>query len=254
MSVRSLPTLLLRRSSRDCFTYFVWCPIADLTYGIKVTQSVAARPQRDNSCTNVARCMLLVSEVSVFVSADGHVRTPAHVHRMRFAGNKAPTELTTLLGIDELETIRRLNEAILRAVHGRAATSVRWRTSDDIIGKIISVRPAPEIGLAVIAVTDLDAPAGTISIALLMDVFELTRAEAEIAARLFCKNDLADIARERGVQLETVRGQVKAILHKVGTASQKQLMLVLSRVTQISSLADNHAPIEALQFRAAKSG
>jgi len=134
------------------------------------------------------------------------------------------------------------------------ASSVRWRTSDDIIGKIISVSPASEKGLAVIAVTDLDAPAGTISIALLMDIFELTRAEAEIAASLFCKSDLSDIARERGVQLETVRGQVKAILHKVGTASQKQLMLVLSRITEISSAAENHPPAGAMQFRATKTG
>jgi DNA-binding NarL/FixJ family response regulator len=108
--------------------------------------------------------------------------------------------------------------------------------------------------LAVVAVTDLDAPAGNISVDLLRDIFELTRAEAEIAASLFCKSDLSDIARERGVQLETVRGQVKAILHKVGTASQKQLMLVLSRITQISPRVENLPPVEALQFRAAKAG
>ena len=196
----------------------------------------------------------MVSEVSVFVSADGHVRGPTHAQKVRPTAGNGPTDLAALLGVSDVETIRRLNDAVLRAVRSRYTSSVRWRTSDDIIGKIISVRPAHEKGLAVIAVTDLDAPSGTISIALLMDIFELTRAEAEIAASLFCKSDLADIARERGVQLETVRGQVKAILHKVGTASQKQLMLVLSRVTQISSPAENHPPIEAMQFRAAKTG
>jgi DNA-binding CsgD family transcriptional regulator len=198
--------------------------------------------------------MLLLSKVSVFVSAEGHVRGPTHAQQWRLAATNGPTELAALLGVSDVETMRRLNDAIQRAVHGRSTSSVRWRTSDDIIGKIISVRPAHEKGLAVVAVTDLDAPAGTISIALLMDIFELTRAEAEIAASLFSISDLSDIARERGVQLETVRGQVKAILHKVGTASQKQLMLVLSRVTQISTLAENLPPIEALQFRAAKTG
>ena len=196
----------------------------------------------------------MVSEVSVFVSAEGHVRGQTHAQKVRPTAGNGPTDLAALLGVSDVETIRRLNDAVLRAVRSRSTSSVRWRTSDDIIGKIISVRPAHEKGLAVIAVTDLDAPSGTISIALLMDIFELTRAEAEIAASLFCKSDLADIARERGVQLETVRGQVKAILHKVGTASQKQLMLVLSRVTQISSPAENHPPIEAMQFRAAKTG
>jgi DNA-binding NarL/FixJ family response regulator len=168
--------------------------------------------------------------------------------------DRVPTELSALLDIGDLETTRRLNDAIQKAVVKGSSSSVRWRTSNDIIGKIISVRPASEAGLAVIAVTDLDAPAGSISIALLIDIFELTRAEAEIAASLFCKSDLSDIARERGVKLETVRGQVKAILHKVGTASQKQLMLVLSRITQISLPAERHPPLETLQFRAVKAG
>ena len=195
----------------------------------------------------------MVGKVSVFVS-EGHVGGRWHPHQMRSnAGNAihAPAEIAALLGVGDVETMRRLNAAIQRAMHRGSASSVRWRTSDDIIGKIISVRPAKEAGSAVIAVTDLDAPAGLISVNLLMDIFELTRAEAEIAASLFSKSDLADIARERGVQLETVRGQVKAILHKVGTASQKQLMLVLSRMTQIP-LAEN--PVETLRFRAAKAG
>jgi DNA-binding CsgD family transcriptional regulator len=32
------------------------------------------------------------------------------------------------------------------------------------------------------------------------------------------------------VRLETVRGQIKTILHKVGVASQKQLLRVFSQV------------------------
>lgn len=194
----------------------------------------------------------MVSGVSVLVSAAGRVCRPAHP--VRLDEIIAPSQLTAHLGIGDLETMRWLNDAVQRAVHERRTSSMRWRTNDDMIGKIINVRPAHEAGLAVVAVTDLDAPAGDVSIALLMDIFELTRAEAEIAASLFCKSDLSDIARERGVQLETVRGQVKAILHKVGTASQKQLMLVLSRITQISLPPEQHAPDPAMQFRAAKTG
>jgi DNA-binding CsgD family transcriptional regulator len=192
----------------------------------------------------------VVSGVSVFVSAEGRVRGTARAH----ATYPGATDLTTLLGIADLETIRRLSDATYRAVHKRSSSSLRWRTSHDIIGKIISVHRARETGFAIVTVTDLDAPAGNISIALLMDIFELTRAEAEIAASLFCKSDLSDIARERGVQLETVRGQVKAILHKVGTASQKQLMLVLSRMTQISLASESPPSFEPLQLRAAKTG
>jgi DNA-binding CsgD family transcriptional regulator len=198
--------------------------------------------------------MSLVSGDSVFVSAEGRVHHPARLRATRRNAANAPSELCALLGIGDLETARRLSDAIQKAVLEGSSSSVRWRTSGDIIGKIISVRPARETGLAVVGVTDLDTPAGNVSIDLLMNIFELTRAEAEIAASLFCKSDLSDIARERGVQLETVRGQVKAILHKVGIASQKQLMLVLSRVTQISLSADNPPPIEALPFRAAKAG
>jgi len=169
-----------------------------MTYEIKIRQSVATCLQRYKSRTIGCEAHALVSEVSVFVSADGHVRGPTHAQKVRPTAGNGPTDLAALLGVSDVETIRRLNDAVLRAVRSRSTSSVRWRTSDDIIGKIISVRPAHEKGLAVIAVTDLDAPSGTISIALLMDIFELTRAEAEIAASLFCKSDLADIARERG--------------------------------------------------------
>ena len=41
---------------------------------------------------------------------------------------------------------------------------------------------------------------------------------------------LADVATHRAVQQETVRGQVKTLLRKIGVANQKQLASVLAQV------------------------
>ena len=69
----------------------------------------------------------------------------------------------------------------------------------------------------------------------LQEVFDLSRSEADVALALLCGASLVEIARRRGVQHETVRGQVKTLLRKVGVSSQKQLTATL---TQVDALLD----------------
>jgi DNA-binding CsgD family transcriptional regulator len=73
------------------------------------------------------------------------------------------------------------------------------------------------------AVGDLDTGA-------LVELFALSPAEAEIAVMLAQGSTLGLVAERRLVQQETVRGQVKVILRKIGVANQKQLASLLTQV------------------------
>ena len=111
---------------------------------------------------------------------------------------------------------------------------LRWRDKEGSLGNLLAVYPAREPGIALVSVTELDKPLGEIDPALLVETFDVTRAEAEIAVALYSGLDLSEVALLRGVASATVRGQVKALLHKAGVASQRHLMLVLSRVAAAS--------------------
>jgi DNA-binding CsgD family transcriptional regulator/PAS domain-containing protein len=64
---------------------------------------------------------------------------------------------------------------------------------------------------------------------LLVRQFNLSPAEAEVAARLAAGDRIEDIANTRDVSHETVRVQVKRVLAKTETGSQGQLIALLSR-------------------------
>jgi DNA-binding CsgD family transcriptional regulator len=60
---------------------------------------------------------------------------------------------------------------------------------------------------------------------LLRDLFLLTPAEARVAKRLSCGQDLASIAKDLGVSRGTVRAQLKSLFWKTATRRQGELML-----------------------------
>lgn len=165
---------------------------------------------------------------SWIVSADGRMlgalSTPAS--RRDMAG--AP--IARILGLTQRETANRLEAAVARAVRDGEAGLVMARSAASQIGMLLSVRPAREAGYAVVAVTDLDEPPAMLGWEDLAELFGISRAEAEIAIGLHEGIDLAEIAERRGVQLDTVRNQVKSLLRKLGLASQKHLAATLVRV------------------------
>jgi DNA-binding CsgD family transcriptional regulator len=142
----------------------------------------------------------------------------------------AGTPVTHLLGVTHRETAARLGQAVTRAVRELEPGLVMARTDGSQVGMLVSVRPAREPGYAVVGVTDLDEPPAMLSWSELADLFGISRAEAEIAIGLHQGVDLAEIAEHRGVQLDTVRNQVKSLLRKLGLASQKHLAATLVRV------------------------
>ena len=64
----------------------------------------------------------------------------------------------------------------------------------------------------------------------LFQLFGLTRAEASVTNWLVLGRTIDQYAQHRGVSLETVRSQLKAVLSKTGMSRQAQLVATLSRL------------------------
>jgi hypothetical protein len=64
----------------------------------------------------------------------------------------------------------------------------------------------------------------------LRQVFGLTRAEARLASRPAAGDDIASAAKSLGVAQGTPRGELKAIVRKIGAKPQAELVGLLARV------------------------
>ncbi|NWG26853.1 MAG: helix-turn-helix transcriptional regulator [Pseudorhodoplanes sp.] len=82
---------------------------------------------------------------------------------------------------------------------------------------------------AVVIVTPV-VPAKVPSAELLQRLFELTPAEARVARAIGSGKTVNDIAAAVGLSRETVRTQLKAILHKTGLSRQAELASLLSGI------------------------
>ncbi|UTP38843.1 hypothetical protein M9M90_16680 [Phenylobacterium sp. LH3H17] len=162
------------------------------------------------------------------VAVDG--RTVANLSPDPARRDIAGAPIGRVLHLTCRDTATHLDLAIARAARDGVGGLVMAREANHQIGLLLSVRPARERGYAVVEATDLDAPPEMLDWAELAELFGISRAEAEIAIGLHEGADLALIAEQRGVQLDTVRNQVKSLLRKLGLASQKHLTATLVRV------------------------
>jgi DNA-binding CsgD family transcriptional regulator len=71
-------------------------------------------------------------------------------------------------------------------------------------------------------------------IAVLKQLFQLSKSEAEVARRLMCGESLQEIAEASHVTVETVRTQLKSVFSKTGTNRQVELVALLTRIALIS--------------------
>ena len=156
----------------------------------------------------------------------------------------AANQVACRFGIEDTKTRRKLATAIEVAITNRAPTVLLWRRYKQ--AWLVQVRPAREAAAAVVSLATLNAPSARLDPSVLTEIFELTQAEAEIAAELFQCPDLADIAAARRVRRETVRGQVKIVLRKAGVASQKELLLLLSKIANAESLRSSERMAAAI--------
>jgi DNA-binding CsgD family transcriptional regulator len=86
---------------------------------------------------------------------------------------------------------------------------------------------------AVMIVTPVEAPAAPLT-ALLTGLFDLTPAEARIAASVASGQTVQEMAVDYGVSPETVRTQLKTVFNKTGTTRQTTLALLLSGVGRVA--------------------
>jgi DNA-binding CsgD family transcriptional regulator len=96
--------------------------------------------------------------------------------------------------------------------------------------------PAERRAAAAVFVTD---PERSVMVAgrQLVELFGLTQAEARLAIALLGGKRLGQIAAERGVQLATVRNQLRAVLAKTGTGRQAELVRLLGTLPAAPALA-----------------
>jgi len=86
---------------------------------------------------------------------------------------------------------------------------------------------------AIVTLTDLDAAGASPSEAMLQQAFDLTPAEARLAAQIATGRSLPEIARADGSSHETLRSQLKAVFAKTGTARQAELAVLLARLARL---------------------
>jgi DNA-binding CsgD family transcriptional regulator len=87
--------------------------------------------------------------------------------------------------------------------------------------------PAERRAAAAVFVTD-PGRCTTVAGRQLVELFGLTPAEAQLAVALLAGKRLGRIAADRGVQLPTVRNQLRAVLAKTGTGRQVELVRLLA--------------------------
>ena len=86
--------------------------------------------------------------------------------------------------------------------------------------------PAPR---AVVMITDPERP-GPAKVDLLMQLYGLTRKEAELAVKLCAAKSVEQAAEEMRVTYETARTHLRHIFSKTETSRQTELLLLLSRL------------------------
>lgn len=167
---------------------------------------------------------------NLLISATGSWRTmpePAESRRER-------STLPDALGIENAATLDSVLLAINRAAKANEGSVLSLGKAGEPTNEVLRVRPAREDGYAVVSVERIDHQPQPLDHHLLMDLFELTQTEAQVAVALMQNEDLRAIATERHSSLETVRMHVKRILRKTGMPSQKRLTALLATLAMLA--------------------
>jgi DNA-binding CsgD family transcriptional regulator len=165
-------------------------------------------------------------------SARVHLVTRAGALVGESAGRALLRTIGAELHVHDNGTRDRLLAAVRGAIDDRAA-QVLLVGGLDTGRRLVLVRPASRYGLAAVVVAPMDPSLMLLDTKQLRQLFGLSNSEAEIAIGILRGSSLVEIAEDRRVQHETVRGQVKTLLRKMGVANQKQLVadLVLLAAT-----------------------
>lgn len=124
----------------------------------------------------------------------------------------------------------RFSEAVRNAITLGSSCAIKSPPDNPDLEYLLTIRPAREAGQALISFINIREPLNSLTADMLIEMFELTQAEAEIALALHAGLETHEIAQLRGVSLETVRWQIKAVLGKTDSRNQKRVIALLSRI------------------------
>jgi DNA-binding CsgD family transcriptional regulator len=169
---------------------------------------------------------------AVIVGADGRVlfaNDPAR--RLAETGGFTLGTETSGLTADNAAEAARLAYLVADAARGGAGGSVRItrpRPLAMLAATVAALPPAPPAhGMALVTLRDLSATAD-ITPAQLMELFDLTAAEAAIVPQLVEGESAHMIAQSRGVAVATVRAQAARVLAKTGAANLRALATMVA--------------------------
>jgi DNA-binding CsgD family transcriptional regulator len=138
-----------------------------------------------------------------------------------------------------------LRRMITAAAAGGAGGSLRLRAgdadgaADEMQVAVVSPLPAGAAGggrLALVRIENLVRRA-TPPTAMLCDLFRFTQTEAEVALRLVGGASAEEVAISRGVALDTVRGQIRAILRKSEATNLRDFERLMATLARIGAAA-----------------
>lgn len=150
---------------------------------------------------------------------------PGAYGRLRIADRRIDELFRSALA-EQAETSRRA----LRSIPVPADDSGRGPAVIHLVPLLRAARDVFDLASTLVVVTGLSSDAHVPDDAILRGLFDLTAAEAAVAAALARGLDLKDIAAERGVGLTTVRTHLARVFDKTGTGHQAQLVALLKGV------------------------
>lgn len=123
-------------------------------------------------------------------------------------------------------------DLVIRRAHGRKPLLLQ---PIPVRGVGLDALPGARI---LLMLTDLEASTMT-NAATLEHLFDLSQAEAQVAALLGQGLEPAEIARRRNVSVDTVRGQLKSIFRKTGASRQSDVVSLIARLPSRANNTDD---------------
>ena len=189
-------------------------------------------------------CAVVVDEASMVrlasVAGIEAIRRPGSGVAIRPTMHGGGAMALTALHREDVIILRRL---IAAAAQGGTGGSLRIHARDadgaleGMQVAVVSSLPAGAAGgagLALVKIEDLVRRAAPPS-AMLCDLFGFSAAEAEVALRLVGGASAEEVALSRGVALDTVRGQIRAILRKSEATNLRDFERLMATLATIGA-------------------
>jgi DNA-binding CsgD family transcriptional regulator len=165
----------------------------------------------------------------------------------------------TFLAAAHRDDNRTLAALVLAAATGRSGGSMRVRapgTASLATGLAVLVSPVPgcfvgntsgdpkmalATGAALVIAREISIRSSPVHGELLRNLFDLSKAEADVALALIGGHSAEDVACARGVSSDTIRTQIKALLRKMDAQNLRDFERIAASVEAMVPVAASHS-------------